>query len=350
MKKLVLISLAISLTIYLICGVSSSTLAKTISAKKGEKADLVLLPKFISMVIFDQVNEGAQEAHTYLNNRGQLIFFGVSSGDSTEEQIKSVKNFAKQGKDGIMLANNAGDRIVPSAAIAQKKGVKIVTWETPIPSAQNEDLFISPVDLSLLGEAIAKLSLSLVKKSGEVVILATSPNNAQENAWIKDIKKEFKNKKYGKIKLLNIVYGNNDPTLVYNLVFALLDKYPLLELIISPSVLGTKIAAQAVKYKRNCKKVRVSGLGLPKDLLENTLNGCIPKFILWDFRDLGYLTYYATYLLSTGQMQGEIYEKFEAGRMGTFTIEADPNRPQGKWVIMGDFKIYDKNNVAQAAR
>jgi rhamnose transport system substrate-binding protein len=66
--------------------------------------------------------------------------------------------------------------------------------------------------------------------------------------------------------------------------------------------------------------------------------------------DLGYLTYYTTYLLATGAIKGEIGERFEAGRMGTYTIEKDPTREKGLRVKMGPFTIYDKTNIEEAAK
>ena len=32
-------------------------------AKKGQKADLVLMPKFLGILVFDQAHEGAKKAH-----------------------------------------------------------------------------------------------------------------------------------------------------------------------------------------------------------------------------------------------------------------------------------------------
>jgi rhamnose transport system substrate-binding protein len=87
-----------------------------------------------------------------------------------------------------------------------------------------------------------------------------------------------------------------------------------------------------------------------RDGLEFTLNGCAPQFALWSFKDLGYLTYYVTYLLATGALQGVEGETFEAGRMGVYTIEKDPTREAGLRVLMGPFTIYDASNVEEAAK
>ena len=80
-------------------------------------------------------------------------------------------------------------------------------------------------------------------------------------------------------------------------------------------------------------------------MVSYTKNGCAPEFALWSFVDLGYLTYYATYLLATGQMEAKEGVQFKAGRMGDYTITKDPTRDQGLRVLMGPFTKYNKDNV-----
>lgn len=79
------------------------------------------------------------------------------------------------------------------------------------------------------------------------------------------------------------------------------------------------------------------------------MDGCVPEFALWDFTDLGYLTYHVSYLIATGQIEGVVGETFEAGKMGIYTIEKDPNRENGSRVLMGPFTIYTRENVEAAA-
>ena len=97
-----------------------------------------------------------------------------------------------------------------------------------------------------------------------------------------------------------------------------------------------------------CDKVKVSGLGLPSEMVSYTKNGCAPEFALWSFVDLGYLTYYVTYLIATGALKAEEGETFEAGRMGNYTITKDPTRDNGLRVLMGPFTKYNKDNVDKA--
>jgi rhamnose transport system substrate-binding protein len=122
-----------------------------------------------------------------------------------------------------------------------------------------------------------------------------------------------------------------------------------MELIMAPTTVGIAAAAKAMQDEGLCDTVKVSGLGLPAEMVSYTLNGCAPEFALWSFVDLGYLSYYTTYLIATGQMQAEEGVTFEAGRMGSYTIEKDPTREQGLRVLMGPFTVYDATNVEAAA-
>ena len=84
----------------------------------------------------------------------------------------------------------------------------------------------------------------------------------------------------------------------------------------APTTVGIAAAAKAMQDEGLCDDVKVSGLGLPAEMVSYTLNGCAPEFALWSFVDLGYLTYYTTYMFANGDIEGVEGEAFNAGRMG----------------------------------
>ena len=113
----------------------------------------------------------------------------------------------------------------------------------------------------------------------------------------------------------------------------------------SPTTVGIAAAAKAMQDEDLCEDVKVSGLGLPDEMRAYTESGCAPEFALWSFVDLGYLTYYVTYGLATGQIEAADGASFSAGRMGDYTIETDPTRDDGLRVLMGPFTVYNADNV-----
>jgi rhamnose transport system substrate-binding protein len=329
---------------------SSTAIADTITAEKGQAADLVLLPKFLGILPFDQANQGAEEAHGELENPGKLLYVGPTPENSVAGQIEIMTTAATQGQSGVMLSNNSGDQIVPSAKAAQDAGVTVVTWDSPIPSAEGEQLFVAQVDFSDIGVVMADMALSILGGEGKFAVLSATPDAANQNAWIAAMNEALQDEKYAGLELVDTVYGDDIAEVSYNRALALVDKYPDIGLIMAPTSVGIQAAAKAMQDEDLCGEIKISGLGVPAEMVSYTMNGCAPEFALWDFVDLGYLTYYTTYLIATGQMEGKIGDTFEAGRMGAYTIEKDPTRDAGNRVLMGPFTVYNKDNVEAAAQ
>jgi rhamnose transport system substrate-binding protein len=325
-----------------------------VMAEPGQDVNMLLLPKFLGIIVFDQANEGAQEAATELGIPTAPTFNGPTADNSVAGQIEMVTNAPTQGFDVVMLSNNAGDQIAPVAAAAQEAGTKVVTWDSPIPSAEGEDVFVAQVDFNDMGKTMADMALSLVgEDGGQVGILSASPDAANQNAWIAAYEDAIAADPdtYGGIENVETVYGNDLSEDSYNAAIALVDKYPDLEVIMAPTTVGIAAAAKAMQDEGLCEDVAVSGLGLPSEMVDFTMNGCAPEFALWSFVDLGYLSTYVSYLLATGAIEGVEGETFDAGRMGEFTIEKDPTRPDvdALRVLMGPFTIYTPENVEAAA-
>ena len=329
----------------------SSVASAHTNAKKGQKADLVLMPKFLGILVFDQANDGAKEAHKELKNPGDLLFLGPTPENSVAGQIEILTTAITQGQDGIMISNNAGDQLAPAAKKARAKGMTVVTWDSPIPSSDGEQVFIAQVDFTETGTVMADMALKILGSSGgEFAVLSASPDASNQNAWNSAMVEALKAPKYSKVKLVDTVYGDDQSEKSYNQALALLDKHPNLKLIMAPTTVGIAAAAKAMQDEGLCDKVKVSGLGLPAEMVSYTMNGCAPEFALWNFVDLGYLSYYTTYLLATNQIEGIAGETYKAGRMGYFTIEKDPTRDKGLRVLMGPFTVYNKDNVEAASK
>lgn len=335
----------------MLLGTTAISYADAIKLEAGKETNMVLLPKFLGILVFDQANEGAQEAHKELGNPGKLEFLGPTPENSVAGQIEIMTTAATQKQGAVMLSNNAGDQIAPAAKAAQEGGTKVVTWDSPIPSGEGESVFVAQVDFGSIGTVMADMAHSILGGKGEMAVLSATPDAANQNAWIESMKKALaEDAKYKDIKLVDVVYGDDQAETSYNRALALVDKYPDLGLIMSPTTVGIQASAKAMQDEGLCDKIKVSGLGLPSEMASYTMNGCAPEFALWDFRDLGYLTYYTAYGLATGQLKGEIGESFTAGRMGDYTIEADPGRKDAKRILMGPFTVYTKDNVEAAAK
>jgi rhamnose transport system substrate-binding protein len=349
MRKLkVLVALAAVIAIVLSLSTPAALAQDAKKATKGQTIDLVLLPKFLGIAVFDEANQGAQEAHAELENKGTLEFLGPTPENSVAGQIEIVQAATTRGVDAIMISNNAGAQLDPAAKEALAKGIKVVTWDSPL-SPDAEVLFVAQVDFGSIGVVMADMALQLVgEDGGEFAFLSASPDAANQNAWMAATVEALKDPKYAKVKLVDTVYGNDTSEDSYQAALGLVDKHPNLEVIMAPTTVGIAAAAKAMQDEGLCGKIKVSGLGLPAEMVSYVENDCAPAFALWSFVDLGYLTYYTSYMLATGDIKGEVGEMFEAGRMGTYTIEKDPGRENGVRVLMGPFTVYTKENIQAA--
>jgi rhamnose transport system substrate-binding protein len=319
-----------------------------IKAVPGQAAKMMLLPKFLGILPFDQAHKGAEEAAAELQNPTPLDFVGPTAENSVAGQIEYVTNAPTGGYNVVMLSNNSGDQIVPAVQAANAAGTKVVTWDSSIPDGTGEAFFVAQVDFTETGKVMADMALSILgEDGGKFAILSASPDASNQNAWIAAMQDILKTPEYSKLELLEIVYGDDQSEKSYEQAQALIAKYPEMELIMAPTSVGIVAAAKALQDEGICDSVKVSGLGAPAELLEYTKNGCAPEYAWWSFVDLGYLTYYASYMLATGQIQGVEGETFTAGRMGDYTITKDPTRPDvdARRILMGGFTIYNAENV-----
>ena len=239
------------------------------------------------------------------------------------------------GVAGFTLSLLYSNRLRELIATLKGRYDKIIFDSPPIIGVSDASVLISTVDGAVLLIQHRRNPQSMVLRAQQIV---------------ESLKTTLADPAYAKLELLDVVYGNDESEESYNQALALVDKYPDLGLIMSPTTVGIQATAKAMQDEGLCDKVKVSGLGLPSEMASYTMNGCAPEFALWDFRDLGYLTYYTAYGLATGQLKGDVGETFKAGRMGEYKIEEDPGRKGAKRILMGPFTIYTKDNVEAAAK
>ena len=87
-------------------------------------------------------------------------------------------------------------------------------------------------------------------------------------------------KKYPNMKLVATVYGNDDPTTSTQVAQGLLQQYPNLKGIISPTTVGIAAAAAVLDVPQYRGKVKLTGLGTPNSLRKYVLDGTIDGFEL----------------------------------------------------------------------
>ena len=228
-----------------------------------------------------------------------------------------------------MISNNAGDQIAPAAQAARDAGVTVVTWDSPIPSAEGEQVFVAKVDFDETGVVMADMARDILgEDGGKFAVLSASPDAANQNAWIAALQKTLAKPEYANLELLDIVYGNDETEESYNQALALVDQYPDMELIKAPTTVGIAAAAKAMQDEGLCDTVKVSGLGLPTRWSISRLTA-VRRSSLCGASSIWATSPTMPVTCSPPATTAEEGVSFEAGRMGTYTIEKDPTRENG---------------------
>jgi rhamnose transport system substrate-binding protein len=348
-RVLVLASMLLALCLFVAaCGddEETSTTANepagtaTATADAGDGAlegkNVTFLPKAINNPYFDSAAKGAETAAGELS--GEFKQVGPSEA-SAPAQVPFINNAASQKADALVVSANDPNALVPALKRAAQAGVKIVTYDSDVdPSARA--IFVNQVESDEVGKVQIKLINDQVgAEGGEIAILSAASTATNQNAWIDVMKEELKKPEYSKLKLVKVAYGNDDDQKSFQETNGLLQAYPNLKGIISPTTVGIAAAARALDAKKLGGKVFLTGLGTPNQLRKFVKNGVVPSFALWDPGQLGYLAYYAATALANGTITGKEGDKFTAGELGDYTVGADGV------VILGPPTEFTKDNI-----
>ncbi len=86
-RTMLAVAAAAALTV---SAVSGPVLAQDpVKAEPGQAVNMMLLPKFLGILVFDQANQGAEEAAAELQNPTPLTFTGPTADNSVAGQIES---------------------------------------------------------------------------------------------------------------------------------------------------------------------------------------------------------------------------------------------------------------------
>ena len=278
---------------------TSAAASEAVEITAGDSITATFLPKCTNIAVFPQANSGAEEAAAELGSDPAEFVGPADCGDATG-QIEFMTNAVTQGVQAIMLSNNSGDQLDAPAQAAADAGIPVVTWDSPIPSATGESVFVAQVDFDETGQVMAEMARTILgDDGGEFAILSAGPDSANQNAWIAAMEDvlatpEFENLGVGRDGLWQRRgrrLGDRCPGPGRS--------HPDLELIMAPTTVGIVAAAQAMTQEGLCETIKVSGLGLPEEMAPYVESGCAPEFALWSFVDLGYLAYYVAYGIAT---------------------------------------------------
>jgi rhamnose transport system substrate-binding protein len=307
--------------------------ASSTRANAGYK--VFLIPKFVGVPVFTQNSLGAKAAAKLL---GDSVTYNGPTAASATAQVPFIDNAARQGYNAIIISGDDPNAVAPALKRAMAKGVKVISYDADVASSAR-NLYVSGPSAKQIGYAQVEWLGSQIGYKGQIAILSAAPTAANQNTWIMYMKQALKTPKYKNMQLVKVVYGNDNDTQSAQQMQGLLQAYPNLKGVISPTTVGVAAAARVLQQQKQCGKVALTGLGLPSQMRAYIKAGCAKKVGLWDEFDFGYVAMYAAHNVLNGTITGKVGQSFTAGKDGKKTLTAP------KTVIGVPPLVFTKANV-----
>jgi rhamnose transport system substrate-binding protein len=308
----------------------------------GVKSGLTVyfIPKDVNNPYEVIADQGGTSA---LQELGGKVVVNSGTEDTAAAQIPAIQAAIQAHADAIVIAGNDPSALCPALGQATSAGIKVVSFDSDVTCPNH--LFINQADTETIGRSEVQLLAKEINSTGEIAILSAAATATNQNAWIKYMKDELG--KFPNMKLVDTVYGNDDPATSLTVLQGLLTAHPNLKGIISPTTVGISTAAQYLsQHKDIAAKVTLTGLGLPSQMKKYVLDGTVTAFELWNPNNLGYLAGQAAANLASGTFDGSAGSKFKAGKLGEFTVLPAAG-DTGPSVVLGPPTVFDKSNVEQ---
>jgi rhamnose transport system substrate-binding protein len=308
-----------------------------VAGTKRANVDIVMIPKNTADPFFSAISHGmtlaAEAAH------GGYQYYGTAE-PSVPGQVALIRSVAaKSGVSAITISANDPAAPVPALDAAKARGIKIVGYDADV-QRQARTVFVEDAPTPAFAGGQLTLLAQELHYRGTFAIISAEPTASNQNLWIAYMKKMLKTPAYRHMRLLDVLYGNDQTSQSYQATVTLLDKYPHINGIIAVTPVALDAAAKVLQSDNKVGTVALTGLGFPPDDANLLKSGVVKAYVFDDPNRIGYVTYYAALAVVRGQITGAPGQVFTAGKLGKFTVG-----PHGD-VIAGPAIVFTAKNVA----
>ncbi|MCD8249498.1 MAG: substrate-binding domain-containing protein [Lachnospiraceae bacterium] len=262
-----------------------------------------------------------------------------------EAQIEILQDLISQGVDSIAVAANDEDALNSVLLEAMEEGICVSTVDSDV-NASARQVFVNQADTGEVARTLMEAVYEITGGSGQWAILSASSQATNQNAWIRAMRSVMEEETYQDLRLVDIVYGNDETEASKEKTEELLENYPDLKVICVPTTMGLAAAAEVLAGQESTD-VKIIGLGLPSTMSTYVRGdeAVCPYFYLWNPIELGRMSAYVSLALKEGTITGAEGEIFGAGDMGSFQIQA--NEDEATEVVVAPLIRFDAENIGE---
>jgi len=298
----------------------------------GHRHVIAVMPKAKGDPYFVSARAGAEEAANELGV--DLLWDGPTNLDASQ-QNELVENWITRGVDAIVVAVENKGSISTVLRKARQHNIAVLTWDADA-EANARDYFLNQATPEGIAAALVDEAARLLPAGGQFAIITGALSAENQNEWISFIKARV-SAAHPNLQLVTVLPSDDDRDKAFSQTQTILKVYPGIKLIMAISAPAVPGAAEAVQQSK--RSVDVTGLSLPSICKPYIHSGVVQSIVLWNTRDLGYLTVYAGWLDATKKISKD-ETSLSAGRLGRLEI-------RGSEIILGKPLLINRDNIDQ---
>jgi rhamnose transport system substrate-binding protein len=292
---------------------------------------IAMMPKAKGDPYFVSCRQGAEEAAREVG--ATLIWDGPTDLDPAK-QNEVVESWITRGVDVIAVSVENKASISTALRKARSRGIRVLAWDADA-EADARDFLINQATPQGIGETLADRAAVLLGNAGDFAIVTASLSAANQNEWMRYIRARLA-EKYPGVRLVTVRPSDGDRDRAFSETQTILKVHPSVKVIMGIAAPAVPGAAEAVRQSGRTD-VKVIGLSLPNMCKPYVKAGVIDSIVLWNTRDLGYLTVLAGHALATGALQPGS-TSLDAGRLGRLEVRGDQ-------VLLGKPFVFTRENI-----
>src|SRR4030095_16255692 len=313
-------------------GSPSRAAASAAAPSETRRPVVAMMPRGKGDPYFISCRAGAEEAAKELGV--ELIWDGPTSLDAAR-QNELGENVITRKVDALAGAVESRGGISSVLRKARERGIKVLTWDADA-EADARDFFVNQATPEGIANSLTDEAARLLGGSGQFAIVTGALSAPNKTEGIANIRKRLK-EKYPKLVLATIRPSDDDRDKAFAETQTILRVHPEVKLVMAISAPAVPGAAEAVRQAGRTGSVKVIGLSLPNINKPYVHGHVVQAVILWNTRDLGYLTVLsAAQLVRQGFAAGA--SSIEAGRLGKIEV-------RGSEIVLGAPLLMNKANI-----
>jgi ABC-type sugar transport system substrate-binding protein len=257
---------------------------------------VAFVPQIIGIPYFDAMEAGGKEAAAKF---GVDFIYQGPVDTNPVDQMQIVQNLIDQGVNAVAVSVLDASSIAPVVEAAKAKHVALFTSDSDAPKS-GRALYVAQATDEGLGDAIIDEMVKRVGEDAKIGIVSGEATASNLNAWIGFMQARAK-AKYPKLKLLEPQFAGGTAQRAAQIATDLMTANPDLKGLIGVASTTCPGVGQAIETAGKIGKVIGTGYCSPNTARAYLKSGSFGYSVLWDPKELGYLTVWAGKQLIDGK-------------------------------------------------